>query len=111
MNQNTPMLPKHGGPNSFDEAWQGLRKRKGTIKRRNQQIKDLKAEIKNLREINLRYFRREKVNDVLLDATKEALKMTVELSRTMDNDHWYRSDLWNLVSVLENAIAHAEDKP
>lgn len=34
-------LPKHGGPNSFKEAWVGLRNRKATVNKRNLQIRDL----------------------------------------------------------------------
>lgn len=39
---------KHGGPNDWNEARQGLKRRKKKINQRNQQIWDLKGRIKNL---------------------------------------------------------------
>lgn len=46
----------------------------------------------------------------MLNCLKASLEMTVELSRTMDDNHWYRSDLRELAGRLEKSISRAEVK-
>lgn len=41
--------PIKGGPQSYDDAWRGLKRRKDQITRRNNQIKDLKEYISKLK--------------------------------------------------------------
>ncbi len=69
-------LPKHGGPNSFKEAWRGLRKRKDTVHRRNQQIKNLKSEIEKLRNTCHGFKLRKEI--ARLEAENEKLTKTIE---------------------------------
>lgn len=46
----------------------------------------------------------------MLNCLKASLKMTAELSRTMDDDHWYRNDLHEMASRLAKSIFRAEGK-
>jgi len=88
-----------GGPQSFEDACRGLRKRKATGKRRNRQIRDLKKENISLRE-KINAWRALDIENPK-DFVEAAGKLSITIKDAEQSDGLMSLDCWTAGSILK----------